>query len=53
MSRFSIVKRLEVWRRLADASRIQVGTLAQNRQGVFFQYSSDYQQKYANLSPLR
>jgi serine/threonine-protein kinase HipA len=32
------IKKLEVWRTFSDASRSRVGTLAQNKQGVFFQY---------------
>ena len=49
---FQGVKRLDVWRRLASGDRVPVGTLAQNRQGVFFQYQGDYLRRFANLSPF-
>jgi serine/threonine-protein kinase HipA len=46
------VKQLKVWRTLSDGNRCLVGTLAQNRQGVFFQYHADYLASFANLSPF-
>lgn len=46
------VRRLDVWRTLSDGSRCQVGTLAQNRQGIFFQYLPEYLAKFSNLSPF-
>lgn len=46
------VKRLDVWRRLSSGDRVRVGTLAQNRQGVFFQYHNEYLRAFANLSPF-
>ena len=45
--------KLDVWRTLSNGQRVQAGTLAQNRQGVFFQYHSDYLQNYGNLSPFK
>ncbi|MBK5969153.1 MULTISPECIES: type II toxin-antitoxin system HipA family toxin [Thiorhodovibrio] len=46
------VNRLDVWRTFSDGSRCRVGVLAQNRQGVFFQYAGDYLARFANLSPF-
>ncbi|MFM8341775.1 MAG: HipA N-terminal domain-containing protein, partial [Methylomonas sp.] len=46
------VKQLEVWRTFSDGKRCLVGRLAQNRQGVFFQYHPDYLASFANLSPF-
>ena len=46
------VKQLKVWRTLSDGNRCLVGTLAQNRQGVFFQYHADYLASFTNLSPF-
>lgn len=51
MSAFPIQK-LEVWRTLSDGGRQLVGLLAQNRQGVFFQYDADYLSSGSNLSPF-
>jgi serine/threonine-protein kinase HipA len=47
------VKKLEVWRTFSDASRRWVGTLAQNTQGVFFQYQPEYLEQFSSLSPFR
>lgn len=52
MSGFRPIEKLEVYRRLSSGQRTHVGTLAQNRQSVFFQYDSDYLGVYANLSPF-
>ena len=46
------IKQLKVWRTLSDGNRCLVGTLAQNRQGVFFHYHTDYLANFANLSPF-
>ncbi len=46
------VKQLKVWRTFSAGNRCLVGTLAQNRQGVFFQYHADYLASFANLSPF-
>ena len=53
MSRFTPVSRLAVSRRLSDGQLVSVGVLAQNRQGVFFQYADDYWQRYHSLSPFQ
>lgn len=49
---FKPVQKLDVSRTLSDGSSIAVGVLAQNRQGVFFQYDSEYLQQFGNLSPF-
>ncbi|PKG37509.1 type II toxin-antitoxin system HipA family toxin [Psychromonas sp. Urea-02u-13] len=46
------VSKLEVFRKLSDATNVAVGTLAQNSQGTFFQYKRDYLQQFNNLSPF-
>ncbi|MEZ5535028.1 MAG: type II toxin-antitoxin system HipA family toxin [Thiolinea sp.] len=46
------VKKLEVWRTLSKGQKVLVGILAQNRQGVFFQYDATYLEHYTNLSPF-
>lgn len=53
MTDFSPVRRLEVWRRLSAGSRVLVGVLAQNRQGVFFQYDDGYVRRHTSLSPFK
>lgn len=49
----SPVKKLEVWRTFSDANRCWVGTLAQNAQGVFFQYQPEYLATFSSLSPFK
>jgi len=49
---FSPIKKMDVFRRLADASEVHVGELAQNKQGVYFQYNNEYLTAYSNLSPF-
>ena len=51
MTPYEPTRRLAVTRILADGSRVAVGTLAQNRQGVYFAYDPAYLQQYGNLSP--
>ena len=51
MTDFAPIRRLEVWRRWSTGSRTLVGVLAQNRQGVFFQYDRGYLSRYPSLSP--
>ncbi len=48
----SPVRQLTVWRTFSSGQRIRVGGLAQNRQGVFFQYDATYMQKFPHLSPF-
>lgn len=52
MSLFTPVKKLDVFRCLTDANEVLVGQLAQNQQGVFFQYDADYLETHQNLSPF-
>ena len=47
------VRKIEVHRVFASGSRAHVGTLAQNRDGVYFEYSSDYLSEAGNLSPFQ
>ena len=46
------VNKLEVWRTLTSGNTIFVGELAQNKQGVYFQYNTSYLDKFSNLSPF-
>ena len=47
------VRKLHVSRRMASGQCMDVGTLAQNRQGVFFQYDRDYLSRGHSLSPFK
>lgn len=49
---FKPVQKLQVLRTLTTGKRVAVGVLAQNRQGVFFQYDAAYLSEYGNLSPF-
>ena len=51
MTPYEATRRLAVSRTLADGSKVAVGTLAQNRDGVYFAYEAAYLQQYGNLSP--
>ena len=53
MSGFEHARRLDVFRRLESGDRVLAGQLAQNRQGVFFQYAADYLRAHPSLSPFR
>ena len=52
MNAVAPTRRLEVFRRLGSGERVLAGQLAQNRQGVFFQYAADYLGQWPNLSPF-
>ena len=52
MTAFETVRRLDVHRVFTRGERRPVGELAQNRQGVFFQYDADYLRLGPSLSPL-
>lgn len=52
MTAFEAVRRLDVHRVFTTGERRLVGELAQNRQGVFFQYDADYLRSCPSLSPL-
>ena len=49
---FKPVQKLAVSRTLATGESVAVGTLAQNRRGVFFQYDAEYLTRFDNLSPF-
>lgn len=49
---FKSIRKLNVQRTLATGEAVSVGILAQNRQGVFFQYFDEYISKFGNLSPF-
>jgi serine/threonine-protein kinase HipA len=46
------VNKLSVFRKLANGDNVAVGILAQNRQGIYFQYDTSYLEQYHNLSPF-
>ena len=52
MSDFTRTDQLDVYRRLSSGEQVLAGKLAQNRQGVFFQYAADYLASYPSLSPF-
>ncbi|MBE0361308.1 MULTISPECIES: hypothetical protein [Pseudoalteromonas] len=39
---FKPIEKLEVKRTLSDSTELMVGVLAQNRQGVYFQFDQGY-----------
>ncbi len=49
---FKPIDRLEVRRTLSTGQELLVGTLAQNKQGVYFQYEQSYLNDQSNLSPF-
>ncbi|MCB4437230.1 HipA N-terminal domain-containing protein, partial [Alteromonas sp. McT4-15] len=49
---FKPIQKLTVTRTLSSGEQVAVGILAQNRQGVFFQYADSYLQQLGNLSPF-
>ena len=51
MTPYEATRRLAVSRILADGRKVVVGTLAQNRDGVYFAYDAAYLQQHGNLSP--
>lgn len=53
MTNFKPIRQLNVWRTLSTGENTPVGVLAQNKQGVFFQYDERYLARYGNLSPFR
>ncbi|HHH1842687.1 TPA: type II toxin-antitoxin system HipA family toxin [Yersinia enterocolitica] len=52
MTQFVPIKKLDIFRRLSNNERVLTGVLAQNSQGVYFQYDSDYLLNYPGLSPF-
>ena len=53
MTLYEPTRRLAVSRTLADGRKVAVGTLAQNRDGVYFAYEAAYLQQHGNLSPYQ
>jgi serine/threonine-protein kinase HipA len=49
---FKPVQKLYVSRTMESGKKVSLGVLAQNRQGVFFQYDQDYLSQFDNLSPF-
>lgn len=49
---FKPIQKLSITRILSTAQAVPVGVLAQNRQGVFFQYDADYLSRFGNLAPF-
>jgi serine/threonine-protein kinase HipA len=49
---FKPIQKLSVSRTLSMGEVVPVGVIAQNRQGVFFQYDADYVNRFGNLSPF-
>jgi serine/threonine-protein kinase HipA len=49
---FKPIQQLEVQRTLSTGIKVVVGVLAQNHQGVFFQYDQQYLNEFDNLSPF-
>ncbi|PMG67314.1 MULTISPECIES: type II toxin-antitoxin system HipA family toxin [Vibrio] len=49
---FKSIQKLNVERTLTTGETVSVGILAQNRQGVFFQYDEIYLSRFGNLSPF-
>jgi len=49
---FKSIQKLNVGRTLTTGEIVSVGVLAQNRQGVFFQYDENYLSTFGNLSPF-
>jgi len=49
---FKSIQKLNVGRTLTTGEIVSVGVLAQNRQGVFFQYDEGYLGRFGNLSPF-
>lgn len=45
------VRKIEVYRAFASGARMHVGTIAQNPDGVYFKYSTEYLDKGTSLSP--
>ncbi|MBL4631195.1 MAG: HipA domain-containing protein [Paraglaciecola sp.] len=50
---FKPIQQLQVTRTLSDGKQVSVGTLAQNKQGVYFQYAEQYLADYTNASPFK
>lgn len=49
---FKPIQKLSVTRTLTTGELVSAGVLAQNTQGVFFQYDTEYLSRFGNLSPF-
>ena len=52
MRHFEPIKKLGVYRRLANTQEAMVGQLVQNKQAVYFQYDDKYLDNFQSLSPF-
>ncbi len=52
LSNAILTPKINVIRNLSNGKSIQVGVLAQNKQGVYFQYDNNYLNSQQNLSPF-
>ena len=50
MSKFN---KINVFRIMSNGQKFRVGTLAENKQGIFFAYLPEYIEQFSNLSPFR
>ena len=48
-----MTRKLDVHRRLSDGTSQPVGQLAQNQQGIYFQYNENYLKSFSSLSPFK
>ncbi len=48
-----LTPKLNVMRELSNGEIVQVGTLAQNKQHVYFQYDNNYLNSHQNISPFK
>ena len=53
MRHFEPIKKLGVYRRLANTQEAMVGQLVLNKQAVYFQYDDNYLENFQSLSPLQ
>ena len=44
--------KLVVKRKLASGNAVKVGELAENKNGIYFQYNQQYLAQYGNISPF-
>lgn len=50
---FKPIRKLDVSRRLSTGEKVAVGTLAQDREQVYFTYQADYVAQFGSLSPFQ
>ncbi|MFU8784451.1 HipA N-terminal domain-containing protein, partial [Aliidiomarina sp.] len=49
---FKPMQKIDVQRTFSNGMQVRIGTLAQNQQGVFFQYEREYVASYPHLAPF-